>query len=123
MGRDSFVHQHLHTEPKEAIADETRLQQQVSFEPPYRPHGAGITKQEKAKSSYSLRTANNGRRSEPAPLLTMQDACAYLQCWRRFLERKVRSGRVRALKPSCKFVRFRQSDLDAFLESGATIGG
>lgn len=34
----------------------------------------------------------------------------------------VRSGRLRALKPSPKFVRYRQVDLDAFLESGATIG-
>jgi excisionase family DNA binding protein len=51
----------------------------------------------------------------------MQDACAYLQCTRRFLERMVRSGRLRALKPSRKLLRFRQTDLDAFLESGATM--
>jgi excisionase family DNA binding protein len=35
----------------------------------------------------------------------------------------VRSGRLRALKPSGKLVRFRQADLEAFLETGATIGG
>jgi len=34
----------------------------------------------------------------------------------------VRSGRLRALKPTPKFLRFRKADLDAFLESGATIG-
>jgi hypothetical protein len=34
----------------------------------------------------------------------------------------VRSGRLRALKPSPKLLRFRQADLDAFLETGATIG-
>jgi excisionase family DNA binding protein len=34
----------------------------------------------------------------------------------------VRSGRLRALKPTRKLVRFRQTDIDAFLESGATIG-
>jgi len=66
-------------------------------------------------------TANigNGR----APLLTIQDACAFLQCTRRYVERMVRSGRLRALKPTGKLVRFRQADLDAFIESGATIGG
>ncbi len=56
------------------------------------------------------------------PLKTTLDACAYLQCTRRYLERMVRSGRLRALKPTGKFLRFRQTDLDAFLESGATIG-
>jgi hypothetical protein len=35
----------------------------------------------------------------------------------------VGSGRLRALKPSPRFVRYRQADLDEFLESGATIGG
>jgi excisionase family DNA binding protein len=57
------------------------------------------------------------------PLLTTQDACVYLRCTRRYLERMVRSGRLRALKPTRKLIRFRQADLDAFLESGATIGG
>jgi excisionase family DNA binding protein len=52
----------------------------------------------------------------------MEDACAYLQCTRRYLERAVRSGLLRALKPTPRFVRFRQADLDAFLEIGATIG-
>jgi excisionase family DNA binding protein len=35
----------------------------------------------------------------------------------------VTSGKIRALKPTGKLWRVRQSDLDAFLESGATIGG
>jgi len=58
-----------------------------------------------------------------SPLLTTEDACTYVQCTRRYLERMVRDGRLRALKPSGKLVRFRQTDLDAFLESGSTIGG
>jgi excisionase family DNA binding protein len=33
----------------------------------------------------------------------------------------VRTGRLRALKPTGKLVRYRQTDLDAFLESGATM--
>ena len=55
------------------------------------------------------------------PLLTMKDACAYLQCTSKYLERAVRTGRLRGLKPTGKFLRFRQADLDKFLESGATI--
>jgi hypothetical protein len=35
----------------------------------------------------------------------------------------VSSGRLRALKPSLKMVRYRLADLDAFLESSATTGG
>jgi hypothetical protein len=34
----------------------------------------------------------------------------------------VRIGRLRALKPSRKLIRFRQADLDAFLENSATGG-
>jgi len=58
-----------------------------------------------------------------SPLLTVTDACDYIQCTPRYLEKMVRTGRLRALKPSGKLVRYRQTDLDAFLESGATIGG
>ena len=74
-------------------------------------------------NSYFLTREKIGSGKQLAPLVTTQDACAYLQCTRRYLERMVRSGRLRALKPSRKLVRFRQADLDAFLESGAIIGG
>lgn len=73
--------------------------------------------------SYSPVKERIGSGKQLAPLATTQDACAYLQCTRRYLERMVRSGRLRALKPSRKFLRFRQADLEAFLETGATIGG
>jgi excisionase family DNA binding protein len=53
--------------------------------------------------------------------MTVKDACAYLQCTAKYLERAVRAGRLKALKPTGKFLRFRQADLDEFLESGATI--
>jgi len=56
-------------------------------------------------------------------LRTKQQAANYIQCTPRYLERMVRAGRLRALKPTGKLVRFRQADLDKFLESGATIGG
>jgi excisionase family DNA binding protein len=57
------------------------------------------------------------------PLRTKEQAASYIQCTPRYLERMVHTGRLRALKPTGKLIRFRQSDLDEFLESGATIGG
>ena len=71
---------------------------------------------------YSCSPTKGRSREERFPLLTTEDACAYVKCTRRYLERMVRSGRLRALKPSRKLLRFRQSDLEKFLESGATIG-
>src|SRR4030095_9420420 len=56
-------------------------------------------------------------------LLTKQQAASYVGCSCRYLERAIVAGRLRALKPTGKLVRIRRSDLDAFLESGATIGG
>jgi excisionase family DNA binding protein len=55
-------------------------------------------------------------------LLTKQQAASYLGCSCRYLERAILAGRLRALKPTGKLLRIRLSDLDAFLESGATIG-
>jgi excisionase family DNA binding protein len=62
-------------------------------------------------------------RGSTIPLRTKQQAAEYIQCTPRYLERMVHSGRLRALKPTGKLIRFRQSDLDKFLESGSTIGG
>jgi excisionase family DNA binding protein len=56
-------------------------------------------------------------------LLTKKQAAAYLQASTRYVELIVRQGRLRALKPTGKLWRVRRGDLDAFLESGATIGG
>jgi excisionase family DNA binding protein len=56
-------------------------------------------------------------------ILTKQQAAEYLQTTPRYLERMIRAGRLRALKPTRKLVRIRRSDLEPFLESGATIGG
>jgi len=56
-------------------------------------------------------------------VLTKQEAAHFLRCTPRYLERQVRQGRLRACKPTGKLWRVRRSDLEAFLESGATIGG
>ena len=62
--------------------------------------------------------AENGN----ATILTKQQAAAYVQATPRFLERMVKAGRLRALRPTAKLWRVRLSDLEAFLESGATSG-
>jgi excisionase family DNA binding protein len=59
--------------------------------------------------------------SANSAILTKQQAAAYVQATPRYLERMVREGRLRALKPTGKLWRVRRRDLDAFLESGATI--
>jgi excisionase family DNA binding protein len=58
-----------------------------------------------------------------AVILTKREAADYLRCTPRYLERQIRAGRLKALKPTGKLVRIRRADLDAFLDSGATIGG
>jgi excisionase family DNA binding protein len=72
------------------------------------------------ESSPLRETAGSGAKE---PLITVPVACDYIKCTRRYLARMVASGRLRALKPSGKLLRFRQSDLDAFLEGSAPIGG
>ena len=54
-------------------------------------------------------------------ILTKKEAADYVRCTVRYLERQVRAGRLRALKPTGKLVRFFRRDLDAFLLSGASI--
>jgi excisionase family DNA binding protein len=71
--------------------------------------------------------ANSARVSETrdihSAILTKRTAAAYIGCSARYLERQIRAGRLRALKPTGKLVRIRRNDLEAFLESGTTIGG
>jgi excisionase family DNA binding protein len=61
--------------------------------------------------------------TENSAILTKLEAANYAHCTTRYLERQVKLGRLKALKPSGKLWRVRRSALDAFLESGATIGG
>jgi excisionase family DNA binding protein len=55
-------------------------------------------------------------------ILTKQEAADFLRCTPRYIERQVRAGRLVAYKPTGKFWRIRRAELEAFLESGATIG-
>ena len=63
-----------------------------------------------------------GAENFPAVLTKIQ-AAAYVQATPRYLERAIKSGRLKACKPSGKFVRIRLKDLEKFLESGSSIGG
>jgi excisionase family DNA binding protein len=56
-------------------------------------------------------------------ILTKPEAAAFIRCTTRYLERQVKAGRLRAFKPTGKLWRVRRSELEKFLESGATIGG
>jgi excisionase family DNA binding protein len=61
--------------------------------------------------------------TEIPAILTKRQAADYVCCTPRYLENQIRLGRLKALKPTGKLVRIRLSDLEKFLESGATIGG
>ena len=54
-------------------------------------------------------------------ILTKPEAAQLLGCTVRYIERAVNSGRLRACKPTGKFVRIYRNDIDAFLSSGATM--
>ena len=56
-------------------------------------------------------------------ILTKQQAADYLQATPRYIERQIRAGRLRACKPTGKFVRIFRKDVDAFLESCASMEG
>ena len=56
-------------------------------------------------------------------ILTKQEAADFLRCTPRYIERQVRLGRIKACKPTGKLWRVRRAELEAFLESGATVGG
>ena len=70
-----------------------------------------------AQSAHVIGTWDN------QPLLTLKQAAVYAICTPRYLQNQIRAGRLKALKPTGKLLRIRRSDLDAFFEAGATIGG
>jgi excisionase family DNA binding protein len=54
-------------------------------------------------------------------ILTKKQAAELLGCTTRYIEQQIRAGRLRACKPSGKFVRIFREDINAFLESCASI--
>ena len=79
---------------------------------------AGEESGQTAAELTRLLKAGNGN-----ALLNKQQAALHVQTTPRFLERAVKLGRLRALRPTGKLWRVRLSDLEKFLESGATSGG
>jgi excisionase family DNA binding protein len=59
--------------------------------------------------------------TETTDILTKQDAASLLKVTTRYIDRQIRAGRLRACKPSGKMVRIYRRDLDAFMESGASM--
>ncbi len=59
--------------------------------------------------------------NDTTTLLTKQQAADLLQVTPRYLENMVRAGRLRAFRPTGKLWRVRVSDLNEFLNSGASI--
>ena len=54
-------------------------------------------------------------------ILTKPEAAEYIRCTVRYIERQIRAGRLKACKPTGKLVRIYRHDIDAFLQSGASI--
>jgi excisionase family DNA binding protein len=54
-------------------------------------------------------------------ILTKQQAAELLGCTVRYIERRINDGRLRAYKPTGKFVRIYRKDIDAFLEGCTSI--
>ena len=55
-------------------------------------------------------------------ILTREEAAAYLRCTPKYVDNQIRAKRLRACKPSGRFVRLYLRDIDAFLSSGSSIG-
>ena len=68
----------------------------------------------------------HGEKQTPAgavipALLTRKEAADYLRCTPKYIDNQIRAGRLRACKPSGKFVRLYLRDIDTFLSSGSSI--
>jgi len=72
-------------------------------------------------TTITTQTKPQARSFNAPAILTKQQAAEMLGCTERYLERQIRFGRLRACKPSGKFVRIYMRDIDAFLQSGASI--
>jgi excisionase family DNA binding protein len=53
-------------------------------------------------------------------LMTKAEAADYLRVSTRYVERLAATGRLRVYKPTTRLFRVRQSEVDAFLETGAS---
>lgn len=63
----------------------------------------------------------HGEAGQFSSILTKAEAAKLLGCSRRYLEQQIKAGRIRACKPSPKFLRIYRKDLDAFLLKSSTV--
>jgi excisionase family DNA binding protein len=54
-------------------------------------------------------------------ILTREEAATYLRCTPKYIDNQIRVGRLRACKPSGRFVRLYLRDIDTFLSNGSSI--
>jgi excisionase family DNA binding protein len=54
-------------------------------------------------------------------MMTLPECAAEAGVSRRFLEKEIERGRLRAIKPSSRIVRVRRSDWEQYLNSSATM--
>jgi excisionase family DNA binding protein len=122
MPRDSFVHLHLHTEYS-LLDGAVRMRELMNEAVKMKIPAVAIKGEREFMFTRYTPTHRNAPYANGAELLTKAEAALRIKSTIRYIDRMIASGRLRALKPTGKLVRIRQRDLDAFLESGATIGG
>jgi len=81
------------------------------------------SKNKPSAGAFSNSASSHAAELHNAAIYTKQQAAELLGCTIRYIERQIRAGRLRACKPTGKFVRIFLKDITAFLDSGATIGG
>jgi excisionase family DNA binding protein len=72
-----------------------------------------------------MQTKNKRHQSPPeaanSEILTKDDLSLMINCTGRFIEKQVSAGHLRCCKLSRKLVRFRRRDVEAWLESRASV--
>ena len=66
----------------------------------------------------------NGAYLQPASsaFITLDDAAKMIGCCRRFLEKRIADGEIKAFKPSKRIVRIRLAELERFIECYSSGG-
>ena len=80
-----------------------------------------------AESSFHISKMQpnvNGAEARPAAnlFLTLGDAAKMIGCCRRFLEKRIADGEIKAFKPSKRIVRIRVGELERFIECYSSGG-
>ena len=68
----------------------------------------------------AINSSNNGGLIFP-PILTIADTASSIRCSRRYVEYKIASGELSAIRLGPKCIRIRGRDLEAFLQKHSTV--